>query len=942
MGDLIYKHNWAATPLGPLHAWPDNLKTLTGIMLNSPAPMYIYWGPELISLYNDAFLPILSNTDKHPRMLGKPAKEFWAEAWHLIAPALTKLMATGEPFKADDVFIPIVRNGVLSNAHWSYTYSPAFNNNGTADGILMTLTETTDLIQSRRQLEIQDRRFQNFIREAPVGIVILMGEHFTVEHVNQSYADLLERPTEELMHKPLFSIIPETAAAFEPLLRNVLRTGEPLHLYDTPYFLYTNGERKEGFLNVVYQPFREKDGSITGVIAICHDVTAQIAERKNLQESELFSQNVFHNSPVAKIVFTGAEMQIRSVNENMLRMLGRDDSIIGKAFMEAIPELRDTPLMDRLRHVLATGETFIQPEEKITLLKYGEPYTGYYNYIYKPLLNTAGERYGIMVTATDVTENVVTRKELEKSESMLRSIIAAAPAGIAVFRGRELVIENPNKTFIDILGKGPDVAGRTLGNVLPELEDQPFLGILDNVFVTGEMFQSYGSKVTLIKNGEPAESYYNITFTPLFNEQNEVYAILDISFEVTSQVLAQEKVRRSEEQVRSLLQSSPFPIGVYAGHELRIALANQKMLDTWGKGNDVIGKTYPEILPELRDSIILKQLHSVLDTGIPIHEKNQRVDIVMHGRPEAFYFNYSFTPVLDENGQVYAVMNTAADITDLVLAKQKIEENELLLQTRVEERTALLRKVNNDLTTTNKELEQFSYAASHDLQEPLRKVQIYSDMLLEHSTANLGARAEEHLHKIIASVERMRNIITDLLHYSKNTGEEEQYAPTDLNEIIKQTETDLELKILQKETKITRDPLPVIYAAPGQMSQLFLNLYTNSLKFSKPGKPLRIEIRSAMLTDEQKQVYDVQDPAADYTEIIFSDNGIGFEQQYADQIFSLFKRLHGRREYEGTGIGLALCKKVVQNHKGIIEATAVQGKGASFRIVLPVGKVKKG
>ena len=532
----------------------------------------------------------------------------------------------------------------------------------------------------------------------------------------------------------------------------------------------------------------------------------QISARNKMEESELFSQNIFHNSPVANIVFTGNDMVIKAVNENMLSMLGRDSSILDKTFMEAMPELKDTPLMDRLREVLKTGITYMQPEEKITLIKEGNPYIGYYNYIYKALEDVNGERYGIMVTATDVTTNVNIRKTLE----------------------------------------------------------------------------------------------------------------------------------RSEQQVRALIQSAPFPIGVYEGRELCIVLANQTMLDTWGKGDNVIGKLYPEILPELKGTPIVKQLIEVLTTGIPFHAKNIRIGLIIQGVLEIHYFNYSFTPVFDENGKVYAVMNTSADVTDLNVAKQKIEENEQLLQSKVEERTASLETANANLVASNKELEEFTFAASHDMQEPLRKVETYTSILQANFLQGLDAKGKDYVQRIIFSVQRMRKLIDDLLEYSHQTREGQQFVKTDLNDIITQIEADLELDIVQKQATIKKEVLPFIEAIPAQMRQLFHNLFSNALKFSRKDIPLQINVICKVpgndnINPDFKNVID-----KGFVGILFSDNGIGFEQQYSFHIFSLFKRLHGKHEYGGTGIGLALCKKVVENHNGFIDAFSAPDEGASFLITLPV------
>ena len=182
----------------------------------------------------------------------------------------------------------------------------------------------------------------------------------------------------------------------------------------------------------------------------------------------------------------------------------------------------------------------------------------------------------------------------------------------------------------------------------------------------------------------------------------------------------------------------------------------------------------------------------------------------------------------------------------------------------------------------------------------------------------------------------MKNMIDDLLNYSQQTMEDRYLTAVDLNQLMNDIETDLELVIQQKNAGITKELLPRIVANQAQMNQLFFNLYSNSLKFSNPDVPVQINIRCRPASEMDLLMFNIPELDKSYTKISFSDNGIGFEQKYAELIFSLFKRLHGRSEYEGTGIGLGLCKKIVESHRGAIRAESGPGKGATFHILLPV------
>ncbi len=242
------------------------------------------------------------------------------------------------------------------------------------------------------------------------------------------------------------------------------------------------------------------------------------------------------------------------------------------------------------------------------------------------------------------------------------------------------------------------------------------------------------------------------------------------------------------------------------------------------------------------------------------------------------------------------------------------------------------------LERSNNELEQYAYVASHDLQEPLRKIRSFGSYLEETQAQKLDEKGRQHLDKIIKSAERMSVLIKDILSFS-SMKRDEGFIETDLNKILEGVLADFDLSITQRGAVVEKDPLPTIEAIPLQMNQLFYNLIGNSLKFAKEDQKLVIRIQSSLVTEEQKKNLNLKKDMV-YYEIIFGDNGIGFSEEYADQIFGLFKRLNDKQYYPGSGIGLALCKKVVENHHGLIYAKGEEMKGASFFIYLPLNAHK--
>lgn len=300
--------------------------------------------------------------------------------------------------------------------------------------------------------------------------------------------------------------------------------------------------------------------------------------------------------------------------------------------------------------------------------------------------------------------------------------------------------------------------------------------------------------------------------------------------------------------------------------------------------------------------------------------------------------------------------------------KEQLEKNILeyktnnaTLENAVEERTKkneqvslALENKNHELENINKKLTSFTYVASHDLQEPLRKIQLLASRILEKEEQNLSESGKDYFRRMRQAAKRMQSLIEDLLTYSQTTNEKTIFKKTDLNEILKEILEEFKEEIQKKKAKIIAEKLPVLNVIPFQFHQLLHNLIANALKFSNPRKAFHITIKSEMLKGGKLKKYRMESSLHDhssgqelveeklllhkkYCHITISDNGIGFDPKFNDRIFEVFQRLHGRAEYEGTGIGLAICKKIAENHKGFITASGKIDKGATFDIYLPVG-----
>ena len=282
----------------------------------------------------------------------------------------------------------------------------------------------------------------------------------------------------------------------------------------------------------------------------------------------------------------------------------------------------------------------------------------------------------------------------------------------------------------------------------------------------------------------------------------------------------------------------------------------------------------------------------------------------------------------------------------LLLHEKKLLATNQSLQKEIEDRRASEEKVkllneqlianNAHLKAVNEELDQFAYVASHDLQEPLRKIMVFSDKIL---TKNHDEETEKYFKKIINSSRRMQSLINDLLSFSRHSTHISDFRKTDLNLLVKEAVSELEVEVEKSKANIQVNSLPVVSAIPSLMQQLFYNLISNALKFrKKSGHPV-VKITSEVMKKKELEQFISNVNGTIYHKITVSDNGIGFDKKYADEIFMVFKRLHSYHEYEGTGVGLSICKKIVEKHNGFIKADSEPDKGSTFMIAIPERQV---
>lgn len=411
---------------------------------------------------------------------------------------------------------------------------------------------------------------------------------------------------------------------------------------------------------------------------------------------------------------------------------------------------------------------------------------------------------------------------------------------------------------------------------------------------------------------------------PIFDSSGKVIAAVNMLVDITELKRVDLALRESEVRFRTVANTAPVLIWM-TDHNRHCTFINKGWLDFTGRSQD------EELGNGWLYGIHPEDLQKCMNMYAASFEA--RKNFYMEYRLKRYNGEYRWIASRGEprympDGTFEGYIGSCTDINDTKM-------NSVVLEQRIGERTRALNDAISQLERSNLELAQFAYVVTHDLQEPLRKVKTFTDRLMVKASAKLADDERIYLEKIKSSADRMSGLIKDVLNYSILTRSAEPFITTDLDRIARHVLMDFELLIAQKKAVIEIDPLPVIEAVHLQMNQLINNLVGNSLKFTSPEISPVIKISSSGVSMEETAKFHLL-PDKEYMKLSFADNGIGFSQEYAEQVFEIFQRLNGNDEYPGTGIGLALCKKIVVNHKGVIHAESIPGKGATFHIILPV------
>ncbi|MEO8413444.1 MAG: PAS domain S-box protein, partial [Ginsengibacter sp.] len=383
--------------------------------------MFLWWGPDLICFYNDAYRPSLGENGKHPDILGMKAEKAWPEIWDTIKPLIDQVLAGGEATWNEDQLIPIYRNGKIEDVYWTFSYSPVYDEPSRVTGVLVTCNETTEKVNIIKRLEESDKRFRNTVKQAPFGITILRGSEFFVEMANDAYLQVVDRKEAEFVGKPLFESLPEVEETVRPLLDHVLNTGIPFHGVEYPIPVNRNGKKELSYFDFLYYPLKEDDGTISGIMVTVTDVSAGVNAKHSLAESELQFRNMVMQSPIAMTIFRGEDFVIEMANTTMFKKIWRkkENDVLGKKLLDVFPELNSQKYPELLHKVYSTRQAH-RENESIAYVQGDDGLKKFYlDFEYNPLFETDRSVSGIMITLNDVTEKVEARQLLKESSERL-------------------------------------------------------------------------------------------------------------------------------------------------------------------------------------------------------------------------------------------------------------------------------------------------------------------------------------------------------------------------------------------------------------------------------------------------------------------------------------------------------------------------------------------
>ncbi len=634
----------------------------------------------------------------------------------------------------------------------------------------------------------------------------------------------------------------------------------------------------------------------------------------------------FNHLPIGICIATGEDLVFQFANKKYLEIVDKDSSIIGRKVVDTLTDFESQVVYESILKVYRNGVPYIANDVPVKLNRYGAWQDAYFDLVCEPLRGVDQNILGIVVICTEVTETVVSRKVLQESEHKFRTIIDKSPVAKTILRGPQFKVELANKRMLEIFWRRSweEVKDQPFLELFPELTEQVFPKVLKRVYESGLAHSENNAIAYVISSDGRKEYVFDYEYAPLMNAAGEVDGVMISAYDVTERVKSEQALKTSEQQFKSIASVMQQFIWT-ATPEGNLNYFNQAVYDFSGNTEEeLFTKGWITMVhPDDWDDN-LKLWNKSIETG---------EDFIFEHRFKKANGDYRWqlsraVAQRDDNGNILQWVGTSTDIHDQIKFQETLED-------LVDARTKDLSIMNIELQSSNQDLESFAYISSHDLQEPLRKIQTFISIILDSDYENLSDRGKSYFLRVESAAARMKSLITDLLAYSRTSAVDKEFEKVNLQELLEEIQGDFIDTLEDKNGSINIEPLPTVSGISFQLSQLFVNLISNSIKFAKEGIPPHITITNRVVNGNElnnPNLFNNQD----YVEIVLKDNGIGFSPEYTSKIFEVFQRLHAKGTYDGTGIGLAICKKIVDKHHGLISATSQPDEGATFTIVLPL------
>ncbi len=652
------------------------MKHAHDLFMQAPVAVGILKGPDLIVELANELLTDMWGKGKD--VVGKPLLQIMPELngqGHIEL--LYDVVETGKPYKAYETPITFIRAGKEDTGYFNFIYQPYYEPNRQKPvGVLLFINEVTERMLTKKELEKKEKTLAKATEEKQKLITLVeASQEFigmaapdrTISYCNLAALKMLGwnsftgRTIDDCVYPDDYELAKKLMAersknqhfSHEIRFRNE-KTGKPFWLQWNAFSLNDPAT-----------------GNLLGLATVSSNITQRKQEENALQESEHFYRTLIEEATVATCLFTGPQMVVEYANNIMIGYWGKDSSVIGKPFIEAVPELEGQPFLDLIRKVYTTGETYYGNEEKADLVVNGKLQSFYFNYTYKAVRNRAGEIYAVHDMAVDVTSQVMAKKALEESEQNLRRMIMQAPMAICIFHGPEYRFEHVNAKMEEIMGRSiAEVTGRPLFEAMPEVIGSGLQQILENVFATGTSFTAHEQEFLLPRGNELARLFVDYIYEPLRDASGNVSGIMVVAMDVTTQVLARRKIEESEKKFRQLANTLPQMVWKTdpAGRQ---TFASERWKEYTGL--DLQDETGLQQVVHPEDWENITQLWSdSLATG-----KGYTAEIRLKSKTGDYHWHFSqAVPIRDADGNITNWITTFADVHEQKIVAEVLRQSD--------------------------------------------------------------------------------------------------------------------------------------------------------------------------------------------------------------------------------------------------------------------------